>query len=119
MNMVNFLSKACGVDGLENVFKYAILVIKIIQIAAPIALIIWGSIDLLKAVIAGDDKKIKEARKPFVQRIISAVLIFLIPWITNFVINSFTTDGKGWVACYQAASNAKGGTKVNTDPSKF
>lgn len=115
---IDFLAAAaCGISGLENIFRYAVLVIKVIQIAAPIALIIWGSIDLLKAVIAGDAKKISEARKPFIQRLISALIIFLIPWLVNLVLTNFVSDSTGWVACYKKASSATSGIKVSSDPS--
>ena len=46
--MINFLAEGvCEVEGLENILHYAVVVIRLIQIIAPIALIIWGSIDLL------------------------------------------------------------------------
>ena len=114
--MINFLDAACEIEGLENILHYAVMAIKVIQIVAPIALIIWGSIDLLKGVIAGDDKKIAAARKPFIQRLISAIIILLIPWIVTFVINAFVDDGNEWKKCYNAAKDATEATKVSTDP---
>lgn len=112
-----FLAADCGIAGLESIFHYAVLVIKVIQIAVPIALIIWGSIDLLKGIIAGDDKKISAARKPFIQRLISAVIVFLIPWIVVTVLNTFTKDANsGWQKCYKAATKSTGGTKVDSNP---
>lgn len=116
--MVPFLDAACGIKGLESVFYYAVLIIKVIQIAVPIALIIWGSIDLLKGVIAGDEKKISAARKPFIQRLVSAVLVFLIPWITVTVLNAITKDSANdtWQACYRAAKTSTGATDINPDP---
>ncbi len=111
-----FLTGECGIDGLENIIHYATIVVTIIQIAAPIALVIWGSLDLLKGIIAGDEKKISAARKPFVQRLVSAIIIFLIPWIVTFAINTFVQDTVEWKKCYNAAKSAEGGTKVSPDP---
>lgn len=53
-------------------------VVKIIQWIIPILLILFGSIDLGKAVVAGEDKEIKEAQKLLVKRAIYAVVVLLI-----------------------------------------
>ena len=120
MNTSNNLA-ACEVEGLQNIFHYAITVIKVLQIAAPILLIIWGTIDLLKGVVSGDEKKISGARKPFIQRLITAILIFLIPWIVNYAIKITISDAK-WVQCYKAASESNGvgdSTSAPNDPSQW
>ena len=104
--MIDFLTvnaNPCGVKDLENLIHYAVVAINVIQIVAPIALIIWGSLDLLKGIIAGDEKKIADARKPFIQRLISAIIIFLIPFLVNSAINAFVADGSDWKTCYKAA----------------
>lgn len=115
---------SCGIEGLENFFSYAVTIVRVIQIVVPIALIIWGSIDLLKGVIAGDDKKIKEARKPFIQRFISAVLVFLIPWILDAVLTAFVDvdDNANWANCYSKAAQKVGNNEKNkhsSDPSTY
>lgn len=97
----------CGVKGLENVIYFAVLAVKVIQIAAPIALIIWGSLDFLKGIIAADNNKIIAARKPFIQRLISAVLIFMIPWLTDLTLNALADTGNAWAKCYAAAAKSK------------
>lgn len=81
------------------IFQIAYSVVKIIQIAVPFALIILGSIDFFKAVVAGDEKEMKQKRKPFVQRLIAALVIFLIPILVNLIISTFFADnsfGKCW-----------------------
>ena len=75
------ITDACA--GLGSFIGLAKIVVKILQIVVPIALIIWGSLDMLKAIIAGDEKKISAARKPLIQRFVSAVIVFLIPWLFN------------------------------------
>ena len=107
--MINFLTVdayPCGIKDLEQLLHYAVVAIKVIQIVAPIALILWGSLDLLKGVIAGDEKKISAAKKPFIQRMISAILVFLVPFIVNFVLtdSGLVKDGNGWIKCYQEAA---------------
>lgn len=86
-----------------SVFVIARKVIQALQIIVPIALIIWGTIDIGKAVIAGDEKKMKEAQKPFVKRIISAVIVFLIPFLVSLILG-YVSDGE-WKACWNAAKD--------------
>ena len=88
-------------------------VFPIIQIGIPILLILFGTIDMGKAVIAGDEKKIKEAQKPFVKRLISAIIVFLLPFIVNLAINLIVSDATAWKACWNAAGNGAF-TKINS-----
>ena len=71
--MLEILGKACdigeGRDAILTMIYYVKLVLRILQIAVPIGLILFGTIDMAKAVIAGDEKKMKEAQKPFIKRI--------------------------------------------------
>ena len=91
MDFMSFLvttdTSICNEKALLVVFIIARFVLSLIRILVPIALIVLGSIDIGKAVIAGDEKKIKEAQKPFVKRIIAAVIVFLIPWLVDVVMN--------------------------------
>ena len=60
--------------------------IRIICLAAPFALIIFGSLDFFKAIIAGDEKEMKAKRKPFIGRLVSAIIVLLMPTIINIVM---------------------------------
>ena len=71
----------------SGVFNVVHLIILLIQIAVPILLIIWGMLDFAKAVIGGDEDKIKAGQKLFIKRIIAAVIVFLVVTITILVIN--------------------------------
>lgn len=86
--------------GFSEIVYYATLIITMIRIVAPIILIVWASIDLLKSIIAGDEKKIIEMRKPIIQRFIAAAAIYLVPWIVRTIVFNLTTD-VGWVTCWQ------------------
>lgn len=98
-----------------SILRIARTVVRILQIVVPILLIVLGSIDIAKAVIAGDEKKIKEAQKPFVKRIIAAVIVFLVPWIVGIVLN--LVGGNAWKACWSAAGeNNSGYSSPITDP---
>ena len=65
-------------------------VIPIIQIGIPILLIIFGMIDLGKAVIASKEDEIKNAQKMLIKRAIYAVAIFFVVLIVQIVFNLLT-----------------------------
>lgn len=83
------------------IFQTARLIIRVIQFVVPFALIIWGSLDFFKAVIAGDDKDMKVKRKPFVHRVVSALIILLLPSLVNVIMrniakNSYNRFAECW-----------------------
>lgn len=95
-NLIDLLAKTdentvaldiCG-ESTIFIFQIARWIIRIIQIAVPFALILWGSIDFFKAVIAGDEKEMKVKRKPFISRLVAAVVILLMPTIVNLIIDT-------------------------------
>lgn len=59
-------------------------IILIIQMLVPIIIIITGMIELLKSVMAGDEKKMDEVKPKLVRKIIAGVVIFLIFTIVKF-----------------------------------
>lgn len=108
--MLEILGKACdigeGRDAILTMIYYVKLVLRILQIAVPIGLILFGTIDMAKAVIAGDEKKMKEAQKPFIKRIVSAVIVFLIPYIVSVVVGLVTSNGD-YKGCWDAAEKTQ------------
>lgn len=111
MEFINFLDKigegTGPCVGVSALVYYGVYIVKVIQIIVPIALIIWGSIDLLRSIISGDEKKISAARKPFIQRLLSAVLVFLLPWLVSLVIGFASDDAnKDWKTCWKEAWKA-------------
>ncbi len=79
------VSDICSGD-MVTIMKVVRNVLTIIQIAVPIILIIIGSIDLMKAVMAGKEDEIKKAQGTFIKRAIAAVIVFFIPLIVNIVL---------------------------------
>ena len=49
------------------------------------------------------DLKYKEAQKPFVKRIVAAIIVFLIPYIVNIAINLVVSDASDWRNCWNTA----------------
>ena len=104
----------CNDETLLGVLSIAKTVVRILQIVVPIALIVWGTLDLGKAVIEGDEKKMKEKRKPFIQRIISAVIVFLVPWFVLIIMQ--LVKGGAYYQCWENANKGIGGIGAPNDP---
>lgn len=94
--------------GFDAVIYYVVYAIRILRIVVPIILILWASIDLVRSIISGDEKKISAMRKPIIQRFLSAVLVFLLPWIVSLLIGSVSKSGDAdWKTCFRAAWTGK------------
>ena len=76
----------------QGVFTTLGWVFFILKIAVPVILIIFGSIDFAKAVLASKDDEIKKSIKTLVMRAIAGVIIFFIPTILKFVVSIFDND---------------------------
>ena len=96
----------CG--GLLPLVKVIVGVIIIFQIVIPIGLIIYGTIDLGKAVIASDEKEIKAAQSRLIKRFIYAAAVFFVPLLVTVVMNVVATGAEGdatsWANCWKAAT---------------
>jgi hypothetical protein len=96
---------ACG--GLLPIVRVLVQLIKILMIVIPIALILLGTIDLGKAVIASDEKEVKAAQSRLIKRFIYAALIFFVPMLVGVIMNIVSVGGEGdtasWESCWRAA----------------
>lgn len=96
---------ACG--GLLPIVKVLRKLINVVMIIIPVGLILFGTIDLGKAVISSDDKEVKGAQSRLIKRVIYAAVIFFIPLIVGFVMNIVAAGGQGdtasWVKCWEAS----------------
>ena len=112
---INFLAKKVnGVTtsncmGLTPVISLAKNVFKLIQFGVPILLIIFGAIDLGKAVISNDEKTMKSAQGMLIKRLIYAVAVFLVVTLVTVAMglvssaNASDADSNSWVSCWNAA----------------
>ncbi len=95
--------------GLLPIVRIIYQVIRIAMIIIPIALIIYGTIDLGKAVIASDEKEVKAAQSRLIKRFIYAALVFFVPMLVNVVMNIVSASGEkdvdtqSWANCWRAA----------------
>ena len=102
-------------SGLYPVINLVKIVIKLIQFAVPIALILFGSIDFAKAVIANKEDEMKKAQSIFIKRLIYAAAVFFVIVIVRLVMNVLAsvslTDAGGneldvnsWKRCWDCES---------------
>jgi uncharacterized membrane protein YidH (DUF202 family) len=63
------------------------LVVTLIKIGIPVLLIIFGMLDLGKAVMAQKEDEIKKSQQMFLKRILSAALVFFVVVIVQLVFN--------------------------------
>ena len=88
---------SCG-DGLLTdlpsvVPKVVHIIYLIIQILIPVLIVIFGSIDFVKAVIAQKDDEIKKGQQVFIKRLIAGIIFFFVFAIVKVVV-SFAADSE-------------------------
>lgn len=76
-----------------NIWQIVGYVLLIFKIIIPVLLILFGMIDLGKAVIASKSDEVKKATSSLAMRAVAAVAIFLIPTIIGIVMG-FVSDFK-------------------------
>ena len=79
------------------------LVVTLIKIGVPILLIIFGMLDLGKAVMAQKEDEIKKSQQTFLKRILSAALVFFVIVIVQTVFKLVAKDEtKVWncISCF-------------------
>lgn len=89
MNGVQFLvADKSFCEKTKGIWKLVGSIVFWIQIAVPVIIILLGTIDLAKAVISGDEKKIKENLNTFLRRIIYGAAIFFIVLVVQLVFDA-------------------------------
>lgn len=87
------------------IIKLLKMFLQLIQIAVPIILIVLGTVDLGRAVIAADENSIKKAQSMLIKRLIAGVLVFLVVLIVSFAMGVVGNDE--WKACWNGAERYK------------
>ena len=100
---------------LAPIIKIIKLLINLICWSVPILLIVFGTIDMLKATATSDEKAASEAKSKLVKRIVYGVLIFLVPFIVTLVFEIFNDlkikddfeDSNSWLSCWNESGSSK------------
>ena len=102
------LEYTCGGTNLvfSGTFPYIIsTIIMIIKIAVPILLIIFGMLDLGKAVIASKEDEIKKGQQTFIKRTIAAVIVFFVIQIVQIIVRFISGNDQSVVQCFNCFIN--------------
>ena len=97
-NLFILTEVTCGASGIvidKIVPSITVTIVNAIKILVPILLIIFGMMDLMKAVTAGDEKVMKEAQGKLIKRAIYAVLVFLVIAIVQTVFSTLAKADEG------------------------
>lgn len=82
-------------------------IILLIKIIVPVLLVIFGSIDFLKAVIAQKEDEIKKGQQTFIRRLITGIIVFFVIQIVQLII-SFASNGDDNISgCFNCFVNGK------------
>ena len=95
----------CNNTDLLSIIGIAKTVLRVLQIGIPIILLIFGPIDMGKAVMAGDEKEIKAATNILIKRAVAAVIVFLLFMVVSVITG--WVGGTEWKECWAAARNSK------------
>ena len=107
--MINFMDYCSDLKPVINILH---AVVGMIQFGVPILLIIFGMIDLGKAVISSKEDEMKKAQGTLIKRFIYAVAVFLVVTLVTLVMNIVAdgqtgADTESWLRCWR---NSESGT---------
>ena len=118
MDLVNILETGvkCALFHNDIPFKLAYiihLIFVLIQFGVPILLVIFGMLDLGKAVIASKEDEIKKGQQMFIKRLIAAIIVFFVFAVVRLVVG-LTADNSGdLVDCIDNVINYPGDAEGN------
>ena len=92
-----------------NVWQVVGWIMMVFKIIIPLLLIIFGMLDLGKAVTSNKEDEIKKATASLMRRAIAAVVIFFIPTLVG-VIMGLVKGGDNYKPCARCISNPAGDT---------
>ncbi len=96
---MNYLVDLCNGE-FKLVVDIVKFIIALIQYAVPIAIIILGSIDLFKAVVASKEDEIKTAQKLLIKRVIYGVVVFFVVLIVKLVFGQALGQDLSGISCF-------------------
>lgn len=101
----------------EKIPNAVYTIILLIKIAVPVLLVVFGMIDLAKAVIAQKEEEIKKGQHTFIKRLIAAALVFFVTSIVQLVISFVGGDDEdvGMWDCANCFLNKKCYSTIGKD----
>lgn len=103
---------SCGGDLIFSgtIPKVVSTIVTIIKVAVPILLIIFGMLDLGKAVMASKEDEIKKGQQTFIKRIVAAVIVFFVFQLTQIIFRFVSGKDSGTIVhCLNCFVNGEEG----------
>jgi hypothetical protein len=76
-------------------------IVTVIQIAVPILLIIFGMLDLGKAVMASKEDEIKKGQQTFIKRLIAALIVFFVVVVVKLAVSLVNSgESSNCIECF-------------------
>ena len=83
---------SCGSLGSRTI-DWIFKIIRIVRYAVPALLVILSIIDYIKAIASDSDDEVKKTNGRVIKRMIAAALVFLVPFLLEFILNLFEIPG--------------------------
>lgn len=99
-----------GLDfAFSGTFPYLVsLVVLLIKIIVPVLLVIFGMLDLGKAVVASKEDEIKKGQQTLIKRFIAAAIVFFIVQIAQIIVRfAAGDDSENVMGCFNCFINGK------------
>ena len=87
------MNNVCG--SIMPVLRIVVLLIKIIQWAIPMLLIVFATFDFIKATMANEEKDMDKVKTSVTKRLIYAVVVFLVPTVANLIFELVSQNVSG------------------------
>lgn len=89
------LTSDCSISG--RLVLWIANIVKWVKYILPVVVIILGILDFLRAIATNNDDAMKKAQGRFVKRLIAAALVFVVPFILEFILDKmgFSYNGCG------------------------
>ena len=81
----NDINSDCSIS--NRLINWIRNIVKWVKYIVPVVVIILGILDFLRAIATNNDDNMKKAQGRFVKRLIAAALIFVIPFILEFILD--------------------------------
>ncbi len=78
-------TNSCGFS--DTLLAWIKNIIRVIKYIIPVIVIVFGIVDFIKAIASDKDDEMKKAQGRFIKRLIAAALVFIVPFIIEFVLD--------------------------------
>ena len=107
--IINKYSDECSNEFSSEIKGYSDKVMKFFFMAAPFLILILGSLDFFKIIVATDPREIKKNRSNFIKRVVAFILLYFTPFIVQFLfsLTPYNINGNNFVCAQELVFSSK------------